>query len=158
MSTLAEIYDFETPIEAAFKTLLTDAGLTSKTSADEFDFQKTRPRVDIQFTINGANDSRRFTCPDGKFRHDLYSGTLTLAVVTNPRTVNGIVVTTHTAYLTAVRVAMSEAESASLTDLEIRYVVPQSTTPRVTPEDGMEVSNLIYDVRFGIKPGSWPAV
>jgi hypothetical protein len=152
MSALATIYDFETPIESAFAALLAAQGLTAKATADSIDFQSDRPRVEVQFNVTGANDSRQFACPDGVHRHDLYSGTLTLAIITESGAD-----TTHAEYRAKVRTAMSGAYSASMADLEIRYLVPQSSTPAVRPEDNLQVSNLTYEVRFGIKPTAWPA-
>lgn len=156
MSTLAAIYDFETPIEGAIKTLLTDAGLTVKTPDDAIDFQKDRPRVEVMFAETGANDSRRQICPDGKYRHDLYRGTLTLAVVTAPRTDDGEQTTTHQEYKAKVRQVMSDAYAATLDDLEIRNVIPAGSTPRISPEDGVEVSNLLFNIEFNVKETSWP--
>jgi tetraacyldisaccharide-1-P 4'-kinase len=156
MSTLAIIYDFETPIQAAFKALLTEAGLSAFTPDDTIDFQKDRPRVEILFTDSGANNSRHQICPDGKYRHDLYKGTVTLAVITNPRTENGEQTTTHQEYKAKVRQVMAEAYTAELDDFEIRYVTPAGSTPKISPEDGVEVSNLVYNIDFNIKATSWP--
>ena len=156
MSTLATIYNFETQFEDAFAALFTAEGLNGIGPSSAVEFQKQRPRCEFLFTPSGANDSRQFQCPDGKFRHDLYGGTLTIAIITNERTANGAVATDHSTYRAAARKVMATAYEMPLADFEIRYLVAGATTPSIKPEDGSEVSNLTYEIRFNIKSSSWP--
>jgi hypothetical protein len=55
--SVAQIYDFEGAVEPAIKAVLVAMGLAAFTSQDEIDFQKDRPRVEVQFTL-GAGQNR----------------------------------------------------------------------------------------------------
>jgi len=156
MSSLTTIYDFETPIQVAFIALMESNGLTAIGPDSPMTLQDERPRVEVMFTESGARDTRRQNCPDGVFRHDLYTGTLTIAVVTNPRTQDEAQNTTHATYRAAVRQAMSGAYSAALDDFVIKSVIPTGATPKISADEGFEVSNLTFSIEFCIKPESWP--
>ena len=157
MSALATIYNFEGAIQQAAVDLLVAGGLAAFGPDDEIDFTKDRPRVEVaSFTVNGANDSRQFICPDGVARHDTYSGTLTLAIITDTKTDDQAAANSHNTYRATVRAVMSGILSASLTDLELRYCTPQGSTTKISPQENMDVSNLTYELRFAIKTTAWP--
>jgi hypothetical protein len=155
MSTFAAIYDFEGQVEAAFKAFLEAAGLTA-IDADTVEFQKARPRVNVVFQCGPALDHMVQTY-DGVFRHDIFSGTLALEIITAARTASEV--STHKEYRAKVRNAMAKArQNMTMTNLALVYInTDGSTTPSVDPENGVEESQMNFAIRFGILSTAWPA-
>ncbi len=155
MSTFAAIYDFEGQIEAAFKAFLEEAELTAN-DADVVAFQKARPRVNVLFQTGAALEHMVQTY-DNVYRHDIFSGTLVLEVITNARTSDENL--RHKQYRAKVRNQMAKArqDNIELANLRLLYVNPDgSTTPAIDPENGVEESQLSFAIRFGIKSEAWP--
>jgi len=159
VSTLLEIYDLETQLESGFVALFVAAGLEAGGPDSPAVFQDKRPRVEVvSFTDSGVAQDHFQPCPDGKYRHDFYKGTLTLAVITNPRTESGEQNVKHSTYRATVRAVMSSAYAdLDMTNLKLRYMVPRGATNAIKTEEGHEVSNLMFELTFEIKPTSWPA-
>ncbi len=155
MSTFAAIYDFEGQLEAAFKEFLEDAELTAS-DPDDVAFQKVRPRVEVVFQVGPATDQNLYRTFDNIFRHQIYTGTLGLRVITNARTDSETA--NHKTYRAKVRNQMQKArQSIEMTNLKLLYLTPQASTPSIKPEDGVEESELQFSVTFGILPAAWPA-
>ncbi len=158
MSSFAAIYDFEAQLEAAFIDFLNTVSVAAMGPDALIAFQKATPRTEAMFTEGGAIDTHRFQTYDGNYRHDLYQGSLTLRLITRPRTKDGEANTAHSTYRAKIRNMMSRAkQEVEMDNLELRYLVPSGNSPSIKSEDGYEMSTMTFQITFGIKTGVWPA-
>lgn len=161
MSELAVIYDFETALESAVKTVLTAQGLVVYVSNDVEELQRQRPRVELQMVVGSATDHR--TTHDSIYRCDCYTGQMVASIVTN----SGDGTAGHASYRAQVRAAFGVVESTLtddandadtlLPDHSVNRFFESGTSPTVKPDDGYYESRLVFDLHFNIRPASWPA-
>lgn len=160
MSALTTLYDFETALEAAVKSVLNTAGLVAYVSNDVEELQRARPRVELQMIVGSATDHR--TTHDTIYRSDCYTGQLVATIVTN----SGDGTAGHSSYRAQVRASFGVVESTLtddaadadtlLPDHSVNRFFEAGTSPTVKPEDGYYESRIAFDVHFNIRPASWP--
>jgi hypothetical protein len=151
--SVENIYDFETQLETAFLAGLTAAGLTAVGPADAPTFERTRPYVAIRFACGPAKQSYHIV--SGAKRNASWSGQLEVVLITDA-TATGKA--SHRNYRALVRKVMADLRNTLNADLDyhkIQNIVEQSTAPEYKPEDGSEMSHLLYAVDFGIDAGAW---
>lgn len=158
-----ELYDPESAIEAAVKSVLEDQGLVAVTVADSPEFQKARPRCEILFQ-NGAESGHAFILPDASIRADVWAGTLQLACVTSATSAPGVSASTqHRQYRAQVRSVCAgyfrTLKSPEVLPFHIIMDVEESgTSNEYKPQDGLWASNISFAVKYGIRPDAWPQI
>jgi hypothetical protein len=75
-----DLYDFEVLIPRAVKDIFTGRGITAYTIEDAPEFQKTRPRVEVTFSIKGSSSPRK-VLPDGSMRSSAFRGDLLIIAI-----------------------------------------------------------------------------
>ena len=146
--SIEAIYDFETPIEQAFATLLKAAELNVLTPSDTPTMQSARPRVDLAFQVGSAK--RSYHIVSTVLRNASWQGHLTLQLITNPA-----VKPMHRAYRAEIRNVMAQWASITMNCHKLQGCYESSTTPTFKTDDGYEVSTLVYTIDFGIDAGAW---
>lgn len=157
------IYDFETAIEAGFKSFFTSQDIAAYVTNDAGETQKPRPRVEIMYA-NGAEAGHNSTAST-YYRPDTFTGSLTVAVVTNAKD-ESIGTAEHALFRARVRNAMAKSRSLLKADADgantllpyhcVLDVVESGTAPAYAPEDGHFVSRLNYELKINIRPDAWP--
>jgi len=161
-ATLDQIYDIETAIEAAFKTLFEEELFATYVTNDAASFQKERPRVELMFALGG--ETGHHSTASDYYRPDAFSGSLAVAIIT-PADDQGTA--QHAQYRARVRNLMakcrtrfrsdSEADDALLPYHTIMDVVESGTAPAYAPEDGHYISRINYELKTNIRPAAWPS-
>lgn len=158
------VYDIESAVEAAFKLLFAEDGLTAYTINQLGETQKERPRVELMYA-NGA-ETGHTPAIEPHHRQDTFLGSMVVAVVTNSKD-ESIGIAEHAQFRGRVRNIMAKSRTQLKTDREgtdtilphhcILDVVESGTSPAYSPEDGHLVSRISYELKVNIRPDAWPA-
>lgn len=153
------LYDFETAIEGAVKTYLTENSLKAYVSSDDPELQRERPRVEIVCNVGAMTDHR--STHNTEYRPDTYVGTVTLTVITDSTA------STHSQFRAGVRYLMGAVESALSDDANgvnerlplhsINRFVEAGTSPTYKADEGSYESQIVFEIHFNIRPAAWPA-
>ena len=151
-SSLEQLFDFETAMEAAVVAALTAAGITAHSQRDSAD-RKT-PRVEVQFSSGAVTG--HMAMPGRTQIYDQFSGTLRLTVVTD-RAKNEA---SHSVFISKIRSKLYQPAKvfteANLPFYDILDVQDQGLQIGVDPERNLDVTVNIYSIRFGINSEAWP--
>ncbi len=161
-ATWEELYDFETPIEAAVAALLTPLGLTVVVTKDAADYAKSRNRIEVLFHVEQATRHQSmipWIFPDGVTRnvarYDAWLGTLTLQVVVSAGTAE------FRAYRSRVRQKLAAwwalNDTDTLRDYKIADCLDQGASPALRSDEGYWFCTLTYRVEFTIRSEAWPS-
>lgn len=170
---IAAVYDFERVLEFALKTVLEAAQLKAFTSQavpagnddaqnadlvaqgyELLDFQKDRPRVEIEF-VCGAGQRQFVPHPDtGVETEAAWKGQYLLKLVTAAD------MRLHSALRTMVRYQMQKLRGtindvAPMTLHNLQLLTDAGTSPVITPEDGVFLSTMNFDIDFSIQADAW---
>lgn len=152
-----QLYDFETAIEGAWKTLLTDYGAAAFTQREYADLPDLR--IDIQFALGAAQGHRRRY--SGSHWLDAYHYRLTLGIVT-PRKIRNVEQTTlHATYRAKCRI-FAQYASGMLDDDELlpyhtlTQIQEDGTAPAVVSADDCDVSEIAFKGIVSIRDSAWP--
>jgi hypothetical protein len=156
MPTLVQLFDIESAIEDAVKTLLESVQLTAVTrrTASEA-FQQKRPRVELMLVL--GQEMEHFQFIEAQKVNDLWVANLRMAVVTDADAKKQ----THSEYRAQVRLQFAKLRhrlfGAELLPYHaITRCVCTGTTPSITPEDGTETSTLDFELHVNIRTNVWP--
>lgn len=173
LTALQSLYEFETPVEQAFALLVAGAEMKCYTPSnaslltDEFkaanpalaenllvqDFQKERPRVEIEFQMGAAQGISYpeidFPAVGGYLYELAHAFTLQVVCVTAAETV------VHRQHVAAVRVLLATAlrsiNGITLPNHRIEELTSQGGAPQYKPEEGNYVSILTYSGQIAIQ-------
>jgi hypothetical protein len=153
----ATIYDFETIIPDAVKSVLQDAGLNAFSLSDEKDFQTTRPRVEVHYRqIGETNPKRLATLPDGSQRTSCFRGELKLFAITD---VDPAGKQLHSNYRAQVRAVIGGLQNAlngtALTNHRINFTVSGNEETGVRSADGYQQTTFPFVVDISIQQDAW---
>lgn len=163
------LYDFESQLEAAFKSYLESHELKTYIAGDNPETQMERPRVELQVMIGPATDHR--STHNNEFRPDSFAGQLQVSVITNVAATSDANATPmndgaylHAQYRALVRYVLAGLERWLKSDAAtvlphhtVNRLIEAGTTPRAQTQDGYYVSTINYDFHFNIRPESWPS-
>ena len=163
------LYEFEDSLEAAFETWLnSNAGLnllgTAKvdTAADSEgasdEFQKKRPRVECFVTVGSPVGSPPHFVFDasGLRRENGWHASVQLGIITASDP------SIHRAYRGGVRNIMATADEVLsganqyLPYHEVSQCFSAGSSRTVSPQDGVFVTQLTYNIIFAIQVSAWP--
>ena len=159
------VYDIESAVEAAFKLLFAEDGITAYTINQLGETQKERPRVELMYS-HGGEAGHNSTASE-YYRPDTFMGSITVAIVTNSKD-ESIGIAEHAQFRGRVRNVMAKSRTrlkadrdASDVDALLPYhcvldVVESGTAPAYQPEDGHLVSRISYELKVNIRPDAWP--
>ena len=165
------LYDFETAIESAVKTIFTNHEIEAFTSFDAPEMERVRPRVEIQFQTGAATGHR--STVDDVYRLDAFTGVCSVQVITNTSDAetetdspSNAGARAHAQYRAVVRFICGELET-TLTDDDagadtllpnhsVNRFFESGTSPTIHHESGVLVSQLNFEVHFNIRPAAWP--
>lgn len=159
MSYAATVFDYETILAAAIVNAFTAGGFDASiyTAQDAPEFQRARPRVEVQFKLGGTEIPIR-QLNDGTFRPQAFHGELMVAAITDS---NADGKTTHGEYRAKVRsfcyqiLPLVNNVSGGLTLHRVNSMIEQGTTQGFAPERGEETSVLSFRVQFSIHGSAW---
>lgn|GEM_PF-1749358 len=147
-----DIYDYETAIETAVKTLLTDNGITAVRQRDTAEL--ATPRVDVQFAV-GAGEDHSHVFRNGEQRPDIFNGNLRLQVVTS-RNQND---TNHGTFRAKVREAIykwRDSLNPILAYHAVLKVLESGTVPDIVEDQDQDVSIVNFNIVFCVRADAWP--
>ena len=154
MATEAQVYDFEGQLELAVQAFFEASDIIAIKPGDDPQFQKERPRIELQVVVGPATGHLQPVTLDGeaaKLVHDAYTGSLMLAVLTEADYAK------HVAYRTKIRAQVSRLIYLTTLDYhELEDVVPAGASQVLSPEDGTFESHLTYNLAFCVKSDAWP--
>lgn len=153
MATDAQIYDIETPFEAAIATLLTALGFTAWTRATAGKFSETPPFITVKLVLGSATGHQK-ALSSGRIRFDAFSGSLMLQVNSEMDETGA----THRTDVAKVRGAVDSLfeDINSLLDYHVvTQVMPEGSSTTLDKEKGFEQTTLQYGVYLAIKPSVW---
>jgi hypothetical protein len=149
------LYDFETQMDSAWSAYLIAQGLSAPKQRGAAVL--ATPRVEVKFTTGAATGSMHpFVTAEYKPRPDRFAGSLLLRVVTN-RTKND---SSHSTQRGAVRGYVADFLRVQTTDnlpyLWIFDIMDGGTTESTNDEDSADISDLTFNIKFGIRSDAWP--
>jgi hypothetical protein len=158
------IYDIESAVESAFKSLFQSSDLVAYTTNDAGMPSKERPRVELMYQ-HGAEDGHNSTASN-YYRADTFAGSIIVAVITNAQD-ESIGTAEHAQFRARVRNVMAKANALLVADRSgddsllpyhsVMDVVESGTAPAYTPEEGHLVSRINYSIKVNIRPDAWPS-
>lgn len=152
----ALIYDFETPLESAIAAWFTTNGMSAATTATAPEFQKTRPRVEIEAKhVRGTK--KAFGLINGQAGPALnatHRMAILIDVITGTAKENKLA---HTAYRALVRLVMNLAPATTcLPNHTIQGPIDDNgSVETFKTSEGWEISRLSFEFDFSVKPDSW---
>lgn len=155
-----DIYNFESIIPAAVKTVLEERGLTVFTLDDSPTFQKVRPRVEVVWrTIGEATPKRLAKLPDDSMRTSCFRGELKLHCITDADDAGK---RDHGTYRARIRDGVASLQSGAnatlLTFHSIQFVVSGNEETGIRVQDGYEQTTFPYQVDVSIMPTAWSSI
>lgn len=148
-------YDFESPLEAGFKTLFDAAGLALRVADDIDEGELPDERITLEIDAGGPISDEHL---NSEGNYDNYAGTFTVEIHT-PRVAGGQVATSggfrsrHRELVATTRKALEEIDAATLLlhwpgALSPTKIKPQSTNRENDKESQM--TTLTYELQFRI--------
>lgn len=153
-SDFETLYKIEDAMETAVKTLFEQNSITGLRQRDA-DSAAT-PRATIQFTV-GANTEHYHIFPNGETRPDIWSGSLSIGVVTD-RTKNNSDHSSIRAKIRHLLYSFATTLNPILAYHSIMRVLESGTTPTVISDQNQDMSEINFTVNFCIRPDAWPAI
>lgn len=161
--TFDEIYSIEPQLDAALDTLLTAEEINTVTPNKAANsFQKPRARVEVVTTHTDLNQSNHNVAPH--FRSRLWQEAVAFTVVTNASTEADGGMRWHNQIRARVRNLMAKLRynlihvyPELLPYHSVANVVEQGTAPNITPQDGVLISEMNFELTVNVKPDAWPA-
>ncbi len=161
MSAITDLYDFETILPNAVKTVLQDQfDLVAFTLADKIDFQKDRPRVEIIYQHQGETNPKRIAMlPDGSKRTSCFRGELKLIAISEAEETGKLA---HSQYRAQVRNACSQLEQlvneTQLDKHRINFTVTGHEVTGVRQQDGYQQTTFPFIIDISIQQDAWATV
>lgn len=153
MATEAEIYDYESAIESAVKALFTADEVTCYTPADDPEFQRSIPRVELQVIAGPATGHIQLLTLDGEHEshvYDSWTGALLIACITKAQHAE------HVSYRAHIRAKLARVRQGTMDHHNLIDLTPAGTTPMLKPQEGIYESRLTYSIAFCVKKSAWP--
>ena len=152
-----ELYDLESIIPRAAKTILEGLNLKCYTIEDAIDFQKIRPRVEITYRQMGETSPQRIAIlPDGTQRTSCFRGELKIHAITDAD-VNGKLA--HSTYRAMVRngiAALRESiNGTALTLHKVQFVQIGNEETGVRSADGYQQTTFPFHIDVSIQQDAW---
>ena len=171
MSGITNLYDAATQIEDALAAIFTANGLTAATPRSAAEFQKARPRVEVMVELSEEKKSY-YVFPDGRQRNGTWNGQIKLKIVApsgglqEDGTVDAS--NAHREYRAMVAHLMADMQfTLNGTDEDGEAYLPYHKIQRIggsafvasyKPEKGVEISEPIFSLEFGIDHGAWAEI
>ena len=159
---LLTLLQFEPQIETAALTVLTDAGVPAVRQHGAT--KLSTPRTEVKLHL-GAPTGHKFVPPTGSALYspgdtypDAFDAQLILTTVTNRTEVRGNA-DLHDELVGKSRLVMMQAKgtlNTALSYLTIQNIVAIGVMPDIRPDADLDVSPLIFAVRFAIRTEAWP--
>lgn len=151
------IYDFESILPSATKTLFVAQGLTAIMIDDLPEFTKPRPRVEIVFKINGeASPKRLAILDDGSKRTSCFRGELKLVCITDADEAGK---RNHSIYRSTVRAIIGNlAEQLNETYLQhhkVQFIVSGNEETGIRTQDNFEQTIFPFTVDISVQKDAW---
>lgn len=170
--SVADIYDLEKAVETAAKTVLEAAGLKAYTTQDTPNFEKDRPRVEIEFTQGtGANrwsliDPATGAAPTGKTpteldlyrRESAWNCTITFSAITEAD------ITQHAEYKVKVRNALAALwlsinEATGMTRHYLRMTSDGGASQlQAATDKSFYLTDFTFNGKLSVQADAWPAL
>ncbi len=160
MAIQQDIFDFESVIPRAVKSVLEDADLKVFTIEDAIEFQKIRPRVEVTYRHMGeATPKRLAICPDGSKRTSAFRGELRIHAITDADEAGKL---EHSRYRAFVRAAISNLQDRvngdELTLHKINFVVSGNEETGVRSADGFQQTTFPFTIDIAIQNDAWASL
>jgi hypothetical protein len=153
-SSYATLYQFESHLEAGFKTVLEGvSGLDVRQTRDT-DEQAT-PRCSLRVAVGGVFGDKLAVAPGGSYRYSHYTANLSLDIVTNRRTNQS----SHATVLGQVRDKLYDWRNFSETAFPLVVVLRCLESGNGGPgiRDGEDdVTSLNFELVFAVRDSAWP--
>lgn len=151
-SSLEQLFDFETAIEAAVAGVLASMGISVHSQRDSADLKT--PRIEVQFSSGSVTGHMAIVgCAQ---IYDQFAGTLRLTVVTD-RAKNE---SSHSVFISKIRSKLYQPAKvfteSNLPFYDVFDVQDQGLQIGLDPERNLDVTVNAYSIRFGINPEAWP--
>lgn len=165
MSTLKDIYDFETALESGFYAVLEACGVQlPKFAGDQGEL--VTPCATVAVSI-GAALGRKYPVPVGpynpdgsrncKLMPDYYNGSVTIDYTTNRTLPEQILL--HSEWKAATRAAFADFETSFAGKFQfhgIDEINEQSTVHNIDANNKTDISSITFAFTFHILPSAWP--
>ena len=147
------IYNYEDAIESAVKTLFVANDITTYRQRD--DDEVATPYCGIQFTV-GAATGHLAQLPEGGERPDQFAATLRVMIFTD-RARNAADHETLRAKIRHLIYGFQENVTRADTPYHTIFAATESgSTQAVQTEDKQDVSEITFNIGFGIRRDAWP--
>jgi len=149
-----KLYQFEDYVEAAAKSILSEAGLVAVISRE--DAPAVTPRVEISCVMGAATEHYGRRAEDGELFLDRWTGSLNFDVITD-RVKNR---EQHRPIRAKLRWLMQDLSFWTIDRLPYHQVIrliESGTTPELRNEKEQDVSALVFSLVLGIRADAWPA-
>jgi hypothetical protein len=156
------LYDFETQIETAWKTVLVTAlaavPITCQVLVTRDSATDNTPRIELSMALRGIISQRRIE--GNKLVPNAFNAVMTARVVTT-RPVDNTGTPLHGTIRGLVRNTMAAntdvINNTLLPWLQILEYLPGAGSPQIIDEKEQDVTELTYDFQFAIANEAWPA-
>ena len=150
------VYQFETAIETAVKNLLAANGLASVQQRGAANL--TTPRAAVLLQVGRAN-GQMFKAPGwNNTRPAQWNGSLQISIATN-RTRND---SSHDVYRGTIRDLLynwrTNFTAANLPYHQFVDCFESGTTAATDAGNNEDVSSILFEITFGIRPDAWPTI
>lgn len=158
-----DIYNIEPAIETALKTIIEAEEVSVVRTTDAAtDFQKLRPRVELEYIHTDLNQSN--SGASTYYRSRLWSGQLNMLIVTNAKADDDGGMNQHFQIRARMRNVMAKLRKDLISTYPtllpwhtVELVREQGTSPSITPQDGSITSQMTFEFQVNVKPDAWPA-
>ncbi len=152
-----DIYDFESLIPRAVKTVLEGLDLKCYTIEDAIDFQKIRPRVEIIYRHMGeATPKRLAILPDQTRRTSCFRGELKIHAITDADTAGKLA---HSTYRAMVRNGLAalegEINGTALTLHKVQFIQIGNEETGIRSADGFQQTTFPFHLDVSIQQDAW---
>ena len=157
---IADVYDFESVITRAVKTVLEGLDLKCYTIEDPIEFAKIRPRVDITFQLHGeASPKRLAKLADGTTRTSCFRGELKMHAITDADEPGKLVHSRYRAFVRAgIAALQDELNGTQLTLHRVQFVVTGNEETGVRSTDGYQQTTFPFILDISIQQNAWEEV
>lgn len=161
MSAEVNIYDFEGAIEGATAQMFTDEGIVCLTEISDPQFQKERPRLEIEFTLGSSGTmllpERGVVAAAGFARATTFSGNLSVDVITAAD--YGL----HRQFKARVRNIIATLARRLNDGIKLPYHAISSVNfgsaePMIKAEDGLYLTRMSFDLNFSVQANAWASL
>ena len=152
-----DLYDFESIVPRAVKTVLSGLDLMCFTIEDAIDFQKIRPRVEIVYRHMGETSPQRLAIlPDQTQRVSCFRGELKLHAITDADAAGKLAHSTYRAMVrNGIAALKNKINGTQLTLHKIQFVQSGNEETGVRSADGFQQTTFPFTLDVSIQQDAW---